>query len=124
MKNVKQANINVTLKGLFKHWMEITRAFHKLTPQQQKILALFLYHHYNLKQQITNEKILWKMVFDYDTKMKIKEEVETTDQVLRNTLVKFKKKGIIQKGKIVPTYIPELSKDARNFKVIFNFNVV
>ena len=68
MNNVKIANINIKLKDLFFKWIEITRPFHKLTNQQQSVLALLLYYHYKYKKEITNSKILWKMVFDYDTK--------------------------------------------------------
>jgi len=124
MKNVKQANINVTLKQLYRQWLQITKAFHGLTKQQQSILALFLYYHYKYKQQITNEKILWRTVFDYDTKLKIKEELGISDPVLQNNLTKFRKKGVIQKGRIVGTYIPALEKGSKNFKVIFNFNII
>ena len=74
MSNIKTANLNVSLKQLFTRWLDVTQAFHKLNNQEQKVLALLLYHHYILKKDITNNKILWKMVFDYDTKMKIKED--------------------------------------------------
>tara|TARA_R110002124_G_scaffold281430_1_gene455727 strand:- start:87681 stop:88061 length:381 start_codon:yes stop_codon:yes gene_type:complete len=124
MKNTKQANINTTLKKLFKHWLEITRPFHKLTSQQQDILALFLYYHYKLKQKITNEKILWDSVFDYDIRMKVKKELDMKDGVLNNNLTLFRKKKILNYNMITPMYIPELEKDSDNFKVIFNFNII
>lgn len=124
MKNVKQANINVTKKKLFRQWLDITSAFHGLTNQQQNILALFLFYHYEFAGEITNNRVLWKMVFDYDTKAKIKKELDISDPVLQNNLTQFRKKGIIQNNKIVGTYIPNLTQDANNFKVIFNFNIL
>ena len=45
MNNIKQANINITLKGMFRQWLEITKPFHKLAKQQQDVLALLLYYH-------------------------------------------------------------------------------
>lgn len=72
MNNTKQANINIHIKDLFFRWLEITSAFHNLTTQQKQVLGLFLYHHYKLKKEISNKKILWKLVFDYDTKKLIK----------------------------------------------------
>lgn len=122
--NFKQANINVTLKQLFRNWLEITTAFHKLTKQQKDILALFLYYHYIYKQQITNDKILWNTVFDYDTRDKIQDELNITAQALYNNLTLFRKRGIIQNDRIVSFYIPELTKDAMEFKVIFNFRIL
>lgn len=124
MKNVKQAKINVTLKKLFKYWLELTSSFHGLTKGEQKILSLFLYHHYILKKNITNDRILWKHVFDYETKQEIEKELDISSQVVYNSLSKFRKKGIIQNGKIVSTYIPDLSSNSNKFTLIFNFTIV
>lgn len=124
MKNLKQANLNITLKNLFKKWLEITKPFHNLTSQQQKVLALLLYHHYRLKKDITNNKILWKMVFDYDTKSLIKEELGMKDSGFQNVLTSLRNKNIIKDNAIVTTYIPDLEYGSNSFKVIFNFNIV
>ena len=124
MKNSKIANINIKLKDLFFKWMEITKPFHKLTGQQQRVLALFLFYHYTYKQEITNQKILWKVIFDYDTKMLIKEELELKDAGFQNIMHQLRKRGIFKNGKIVPAYIPNLKEGAKNFKIIFNFNIV
>lgn len=120
----KIINLNISPKNLFKKWLEITQNYHNLTNQQQDILALFLYHHFKLKQEITNTKILWKIVFDYDTKREIKDELGITDQVLQNTLTQFRKKNIVVKNTITPAFIPELKKEDNNFKIIFNFNII
>jgi len=124
MKNSKIANINIKLKDMFFKWMEITKPFHKLTGQQQQVLALFLFYHYKYKQEITNQKILWKVVFDYDTKMLIKEELELKDAGFQNIMHKFRKKGIIDNKKITSAYIPNLEEGTNNFKIVFNFNIV
>ena len=110
MSNTKQANINIKLKDLFLRWLEITKTFHKLTPQHQNILALLLYYHYIFKKDVTNNKILWKMVFDYDTKLKIREELNISDSTLQNTLTSFRKANIIVNGEISPAFIPICSK--------------
>jgi len=128
MNNTKVANLNVTLKNLFFKWLDITKTWHKLNNQQQQVLALLLYHHYLYKKDITNNKILWKILFDYDTKLKIKEdpifEKGLSDSALQNMLTTLRKKKIIVDGEISPLYIPELSRDSKNFKIIFNFNIV
>jgi len=129
MSNVKQANVNVKLKDLFFRWLDVTQAFHKLNNQQQQVLALLLYYHYLYKKETTNNKILWKIVFDYDTKLKIKEdktfgENGMNDNSFQNIISNLRKKKIIVNGEISPLFIPELSRDAKNFKVVFNFNIV
>ena len=124
MKNAKVANINVKLKGLFLRWLELTVMFHKLTEKERKVLALLLYYHFILKKDITNPKILWKMVFDYDTKMKIKEELDMKDASFQNLLTALRKKNIIKDNMIVPTYIPDLEANATGFKIIYNLNII
>jgi hypothetical protein len=129
MINVKEAKLNVKLKELFVRWLDITKSFHKLNNQQQQVLALMLYYHYQYKKEITNNKILWKVLFDYDTKLKIKEdemfgEGGMNSNVLHNILSSLRKRKIIVDNQISPMYIPELSQDCKNFKVIFNFNIV
>lgn len=129
MSNEKVATLNIKIKELFSRWLDITRAFHKLTNQQQQVLALFLYYHYQFKKDTTNQKILWKMVFDYDTKLKIREDdvfkdKEMSNNVLHNIITGLRKKGIIVDGQISPMFIPDLTQDSKSFKVIFNFNIV
>lgn len=122
--NIKVASLNVKLKDLFRKWLEITKPFHKLSNQHQDILALLLYHHYVLKREITNEKILWKMVFDYDTKLKIKQELDIKDNLLQNVLSKLRNKKVITDGKISPVYIPNLKQKSKNFRILYNFNIM
>ncbi len=124
MNNVKQANINIKLKNLFFKWLEITKPLHKLTQQEQDVLALLLYYHYKTKHETTNEKILWKIVFDYDTKMKIKEDLDMKDSALQTVLTKLRKKKIIIDNKISPIFIPSLELNSKNFKMIYNFNII
>lgn len=128
MTNSKIANMNVKLKDLFFKWMEITKPFHKLNNQQQQVLALFLYYHYQYRKDITNNKILWRMLFDYDTKLKIKEdeifENGLSDNALQTTLSALRKKKVIVDGEISKVYIPEIDLKAKNFKIVFNFNII
>lgn len=122
--NVKSLNMNVHLKNLFRLWINITIVFHKLTKQEMDVLALLLYHHYNLGKEITNKKILWKMVFDYEVKAKIKKELGLKDASLQNVLSSLRKKGVIQDNQIVSTYIPNIEKGSNSFKIVFNFNII
>ena len=124
MKNSKTANINVDIKQLFKKWLDITNSFHNLPSQEKNVLSLLLYYHYITKKDVTNDKIIWKIVFDYDTKNLIKEELDMKDQGLQNVLSKLRKKKIIQDNKIINFFIPDIEKDSKNFKVIFNFNII
>lgn len=120
MKNVKGVNIKTDIKGLFYRWMVLTKPFHKLATREQEVLANLLYHHYLYKKTIRDESVIWKMVFDYSTKSKIKKELNMKDGTLQTTLTKLRKKNIIKNNRIVSTFIPDLSNDAINFKIIYN----
>lgn len=128
MNNSKIANMNVKIKDLFFRWLDITKSFHKLNNQQQQVLALLLYYHYQYRKDITNNKILWKIVFDYETKAKIKEDAVfkngLSDNALQNILTILRKKKVIVDGEISKMFIPEMDLRTKNFKVIFNFNIV
>ena len=124
MDNKKIANINIKLKDLFFKWVDITTPFHRLTKQKKDVLSLLLYNYYKYYKITEDQKIIWKMVFDIDTRESIKEDLDINDPVFQNILSFFRKKKIIIDKRINKIYIPNLSKDAKNFKVLFNFNIV
>lgn len=120
----KIINMNIEPKKLFNMWLEISKPFHRLKPQQQSILALFLYHHFKLKQDVTNSKILNKMLFDYDTKHEISEELGIDTQAIRNALTVFRKKGLVIDNTLSKSIIPKFTKEDKEFQIIFNFNLI
>ena len=123
-KNVKMANINVQLKTFFFRYVEIMTPFHKLRKQYQQVLSLLLYYHHTLSKEITNNKILWKAVFDYDTKLLISEELGIKSGALENLLSGLRAKKVIINNQISPLYIPDTSRGFKQFTITFNFNIV
>lgn len=124
MDNEKSANINVKLKTFFHRFVEFLYPFHGLTDRQQKVLSLLLYYHYELKSQITNNKILWKEVFDYDTKVKIYTEMDIKATALENLLTQLRKKKVIIDNEISGVYIPIIDNKSKKFSLKFNFNIL
>lgn len=128
MTNAIEASLNLKLKDFFFKWLDITRSFHKLNNQQQQVLSLLLYYHYIYKKEVTNNKILWKFIFDYDTRLKIQDDPifkkPLSVQGLNTVLSHLRKKNIIVDGQISPRYIPVLTNDCKKFKISFNFNIV
>lgn len=121
---MKVANVNVRIKTFFTRFLEFTYPMHKLNGRQQKVLALLLYHHYLLKSQITNNKILWKQVFDYDTKVEIYTELGIQSGALENILSQLRKKNVVVDNVISPAYVPVLDKKSNKFSMVFNFNII
>jgi len=122
--NEKIANINTRLKTFFFRYVEIMTPFHKLAPRHQRVLALLLYYHFQLQKEITNNKILWKSVFDYDTKILICDELNVQQAGLENLLSQLRKKNVVINNQISPAYIPVLTKNAKSFNIQFNFNII
>lgn len=124
MDNVKTATLNVKIKNFFLKYIEFLQPFHKLQKQQYTVVALLLYHHYNYKKEITNNKILWKTVFDYDTKILIAEDLEISMQAIENILTSLRKKKVIINKEISSLYIPQLSKGKDIFTININFKII
>lgn len=124
MKNRKVATLNIKFKDMLSHWLKVTRVFNGLTDSEIELLALILFYYFEYKKEITNDTLLWKVVFDYDTKMLIKEELDITDQNLQNKLSVLRKKNVIKDNKVLGVYIPTIEEGSSNFKVIFNYNIV
>jgi len=123
MKNVRVATLNTNIKGLFTHWLNLTSPFHNLSIKEKEILSLFLYYHHKLRKEVNNEDLLWKIVFDYETKLKIKEELKIKDYALQNVMTSLRKKGAIQNKRINPSFVPVLAEDVSNYKIVFNINI-
>lgn len=120
--NQRQANIKTSKKNFFKHWLSLTKPFHKLRPQEQEVLSLLLYYYFEYKKDISKDNLVWKMVFDYDTKMLMKEELGNMKDVgFQNILSSLRKKEVIQGKQISPSFIPNLNKGAKDFSLIFKF---
>ena len=124
MDNVKSANLNVKIKNFFFRYIEFLQPFHKLQKQQYTIVALLLYYHYEFSKEITNNKILWKTVFDYDTKILITDELNITTQGLENIYTKLRKAKVIIDNEISSVYIPQIDKKNKTFTININFKIV
>lgn len=103
--------------------MEFTKPFHKLAKRHQDTLALLLYYHYKLSKEITNEKILWKEVFGYDTKVLISNELDIKMGAVENLLSQLRSLNIIVNNRITPAYIPVLNTKSDNFSININFKI-
>lgn len=124
MKNSKVAVIPVSKSLLFFRWLELTRPLHNLKGNQLKVLAWLLYYYYDYKKTIDSDEVIWKLVFNYDTKAKIKESVGIEDASFQNTLSILRKKGAIVNNQVAKPYIPEMDKDAKSFKLIYHFKIM
>jgi len=124
MDNVKNATINVKIKNFFFRYIEFLKPFHKLQKQHYTVVALLLYYHYQFSKEITNNKILWKTVFDYDTKILITNELGITAQGLENIYSQLRKANVIINNEISSVYIPKMDKKNKTFTININFKII
>lgn len=120
-KKVKTATIKIDRKNFFFKWVEFTKPFHGLRKQLQELVAWLLIHHYELGLVIKNENILWKQVFDYDTKVQIMKEMNIQQSTMENLLHTLRKSGVVENNKIKPAYVPNITQDSEGFVININF---
>jgi len=126
-------NKKIVLKGdlrqLMYYWIEIISPFNKLDPTERKVTAELLYHYFMFKQQINDEGLIWKNVFDYDTRIKIREALiskkgnEMSGVILNQQLLSLRKKGVIKSNQITAGYIPPF-RDGEGFNITYKFDYV
>ena len=56
--------------------------------------------------------------------MEIKEELGISRGSFANILHLLRSKKIIHNGEINPMFIPDIDAKTKNFKIIFNFNII
>lgn len=121
--NNKQVVIHTDRKKFFIYWMLFTSPFHKLRPQERNVLAYFIYYYYEYKQKINDDKLLWKMVFNPDTKRSIKEELDIDTAGFQNVMTSFRKQNVLVKKtgyeEIKKSLIPVLTDDFKQFDLTY-----
>lgn len=118
----KLVKIPVTTKTLFKSYLSLTKPINKLGPKEIDVLSLILYYNHIEKPNFKRNEDRWRKVFDYDTKMLIKEELDMKDYSLQNILSSLRRKKVIRNNVVMPYYIPEID-NSDVFKLIFQFEI-
>lgn len=117
----KVAQFKVSTKSCISQFLLITKPMHKLTSQEVNVLSLLLYHYTINKKNFRRDEDLWKYVFDYDTKQKIKDELEMGSAVFQNILSALRKKKVLKDNKVIPLFIPNIEDGDEAFELTFRF---
>jgi len=91
----------------------------KLADQDLKVLAQLLYYNYLYKD--IPEKLRWKLVFDYDIKMKICDSVGIKESSINNIFTRLRAAKIAVGKSIVNEYALRLTPD--NPDIVFKFKI-
>ncbi len=123
MTNKKQALIKTNKKDFFKYWLLFTKPLHQLKGPEISVLSLLLFYYFELKEKVSDDDLVYKLLFDYDTKMKIKNELNYLDQTLQNSLTLLRKLNVIKDNKISPSFIPDINNNSNEFTLTYKFNI-
>ena len=121
---------NCSLETFFEHYLRLKRPYinavlthiHKkesrLNDNPLKVLAQLLF--YNNSYRHMDDDTRWKMVFDYDTKVKICEKLRMPDTHLNSYLSQLRRLGIVVGKRVADRYViyPE-----SKMKLMFDLNV-
>jgi len=117
----KELKIESDKKGFFRKYVEIIKPILRIGSRRQlDILALLLFYN-DQKKNIIDIKDRCKLIFDYDTRILIQDELKISDAILNNGLVALRKKGLIKGNNLLEKGI--LVYPEREFEISFKFTI-
>jgi len=99
-------NITTTNEEYFRQGLEILKVIpplDKLSKRELDVLGGFLYYNYKFRD-IKDSKLRNKLVFDYDTKIAIRDTIGVSGAVLDNLIASLKRKGILKGRNLINDY--------------------
>ena len=123
-KNTNVKSLETTVPNFFTLSLELIEPFHKMTSKEMDIMAVLLYKRHLLKTKLGNDEYVDQLLLNNDTRKEIKTRMGyTTNQVVSNSLHDLRAKKVLNGNKISKYIIPNIEREATNFKLIFNFNI-
>lgn len=113
----KNIPIKTVESKFFRQYLELINPLLKLRGKELDVLAELMFYNHSLKD--IPEEHRWKIIFDYDTKIKIREKLNLSDASMNNNLSVLRKKRIIDNNKVSKAY---LILPQTGFKLTFQFN--
>jgi hypothetical protein len=115
----KVVTIKTDIKDAINKYLTFTKPLNKLRPKEIDLLSEMTYLFIKEKDNFKREEDLWKKVFDYDSKIIYKENLNIEDYTLQSLLSSLRKKKVIENNTIRSVYIPDLSDN--EFLLVFKF---
>lgn len=115
-------NIPTNNKQYFRQCLEILKVIpplNNLSNRELDVLGGFLYYNHKYRD-IKDSKLRNKLVFDYDTKMAIREEIGISGAVMDNLISSLKKKNILKGRNIINDFNINPENPQVTFKFIIN----
>lgn len=110
-------------RSFFKYWLLFLRPFHNLTDREIEIMTSFLFYRYELSKVISDETVLNQVLMGEDTRKKIREDCNIGVTNFQVIMSKLRKSKVIVDNRINPKFIPSLTEDKGNFKLLLLFDI-
>lgn len=93
---------NSTKRAFFSTYIEITSIrspLNTLRKQEKRVLAELMYMNDRISKDFKDKEDhkKWNVLFDYDTKLEMRERLDMSDQTFANALTILRKKGLLSK---------------------------
>jgi|32_taG_2_1085360.scaffolds.fasta_scaffold29183_1 hypothetical protein len=109
--------IEVKKDNFYRYYVELINPIIKLRKRELDVLARLMY--YNNEYKDLKEDIRFKIVFDYDTKVKIAKELDISLDVLNNNFSELRNKEIIKDNKLTKGF--QIYHNDKEHKLTFRF---
>lgn len=122
--NVNVVRILATVEtNFFKYWFEFLKPYHKLTSREIDVISELVKIRFQLSKVILDEDVLDSVLMSEDTKKKVREICKIKLSHFQVIMGKLRKHGIIINDKINKRFIPNIKEDAKDFRLIFYFDL-
>ncbi len=122
--NVNVVRIPATVEtNFFKYWFEFLKPYHKLTSREIDVISELVKIRFQLSKVILDEDVLDSVLMSEDTKKKVREICKIKLSHFQVIMGKLRKHGIIINDKINKRFIPNIKEDAKDFRLIFYFDL-
>ena len=109
-----------TNDNFIRAWLEIMRPLHKMTSKEMDYAAIMLKKRYIIANEVSDQGMIDKLLFDEETKEIIRNEAGVTPSHAKAILYSMKKKGVIKGKTVNPKFIPSWRK-GEPFRWMFLF---
>lgn len=116
---MKIIRISTIKEKFFLQYVTLLYPFHKMREKQIQVLAQLMY--YNDKYKHLEEEVREKMLFDSDTKAKIRQSLKMSEGSFNNNMSELRKKKAIIDNALAPMWRVYL--DGTPKKLTFDFNI-
>lgn len=123
-ENINVQSFKVSKEKFFKMWLMILQPFLKLRNKELDLVAKLLYHRYLISLEVKNKEMLDDLLFSNKMKKQILLEMDIPEYAYNNILTHLRKKSIIKDKTINKKIIPVVTDDFKNFKLIYNLDIV